>query len=254
MSFLDKIQSGKRTVIPRIMVVGQAGVGKSTYASTFPNALFVDTEGRTDHLNINRLPVKNYADVKAAMAEIYELAKAGKNPCKWLVIDTVDHLALWVYDHVCAANNWDNIEEPGYGKGYAIARDTVWREFVQNIDLLRSANVGVLLLGHATAKSFQNPTGADYQYFGLNLDKTSTKYLYDKMDAIGFAAFEDDVRAKFDRRGEQITKGKASTTGRRMLYFGHNPAYDTKMGLTLPDEMELEYASLADALNQINKK
>jgi hypothetical protein len=247
-SFLAKIQSGKQALVPRIMIHGSPGVGKSTFASGAPDVLFLDIEGRTGHLDVNRLPVKNWADVKAALIEVGKAAKGGKPPCKWIVIDTVDHLDMWINDATCAEQGWANIEEPGYGKGYAVAFEH-WKEFFVLLEGLRSLGVGVLLLAHSTVKAFQNPSGADYQTWGLMLGKLANKFITKQMDIIGFASFQDDVKAKFDRKGEQITKGKASTTGERVLYFGHNPAYETKQGINVPDEIDLTWAALEGALN-----
>lgn len=248
MSFLAKIQAGKQATIPRILVLGAPAVGKSTFAAGAPDVLFLDIEGRTNHLDVRRVSPKNYDDVKEAVIEVGKAAKTGKPICKWLVVDTVDHLGLMINDAVCAKEKWENIETPGYGRGYNVALET-WREFLQLVDGLRGLGVGVILLGHSGVKNFQNPAGADYSTWGLALDKRAAKFVADKMDLIGHASFEDDVSAKFDRKGEQVTKGKASTTGRRILYFGYNPAMESKKGLDMPDEIELSWAAFSAALN-----
>lgn len=250
MSFLAKIEKGKKNNIPRIMIVGEPGIGKSTFASKAPDALFLDVEQRTGHLDIRRLTPKSWTEVKDIIIEVGKAAKEGKPPCKWLVIDTLDHLALMVYEHVSSLHNVTSIElvEGGYGKGYKIARDTVWREFIRLIDGLRGVGVGVLLLAHSNIKSVQNPAGPDYQTFGLAVDKITDAFFTAQLDAIGYAAFEDNVKAKMDRKGNQVTKGKAETSGRRVLYFGHNPAYDTKPGINLPAEMDLDWSEFSKHL------
>ena len=40
----------------KVVVYGPEGIGKSTFASHFPDPLFIDTEGSTRSLDIKRLP------------------------------------------------------------------------------------------------------------------------------------------------------------------------------------------------------
>ena len=46
-----RIQSAKKVVC-----YGPEGIGKSTFASMFPNAVFIDTEGSTKDMDVARLP------------------------------------------------------------------------------------------------------------------------------------------------------------------------------------------------------
>jgi len=40
----------------KIIIYGPEGIGKSTFASQFPDPLFIDTEGSTNSMNVARLP------------------------------------------------------------------------------------------------------------------------------------------------------------------------------------------------------
>ena len=40
----------------KTVLYGPEGIGKSTFASHFPNPVFIDTEGGTKRLNVKRLP------------------------------------------------------------------------------------------------------------------------------------------------------------------------------------------------------
>ena len=50
-----KIISGKIRKYQKVTVYGPEGIGKSTFASRFPRPLFIDTEGSTAHLDVDRL-------------------------------------------------------------------------------------------------------------------------------------------------------------------------------------------------------
>lgn len=241
--FLSMIQSGKQSKPPRLVVLGPAGVGKSTFAAGAPDPLFIDVERRTDHLDVKRLQPTTWTETLEMLREIHAAAVAGTPPCKTVVIDTLDHLEALIQTHVCKVNGWANIEEAGYGKGYNVALEE-WRTFTRAVEALRDAGVMVLLLAHAAIRVYSNPAGADYDQWQLKLSKGAAALVREKADAIGYAAYEDSVKAKFDRKGDQITRGKAEFSGRRVLYFGHNPGYETKLGAGLPDEMDLSWEEI----------
>ena len=53
-----EITSGKlNNQAQKVIIYGPEGIGKSTFASKFPNAVFIDTEGSTKELDVRRLPV-----------------------------------------------------------------------------------------------------------------------------------------------------------------------------------------------------
>ena len=51
-----EITSGKIPTAIKCCVYGPEGIGKSTFASKFPDPLFIDTEGSTKQLSVKRLP------------------------------------------------------------------------------------------------------------------------------------------------------------------------------------------------------
>ena len=50
-----EIISGKVPKAQKIVLYGVEGIGKSTFASQFPNPLFIDTEDSTLHMDVKRL-------------------------------------------------------------------------------------------------------------------------------------------------------------------------------------------------------
>lgn len=49
-----KITTGQRKRQQKIVLYGTEGIGKTTFASHFPNPVFIDTEGSTDHIDVAR--------------------------------------------------------------------------------------------------------------------------------------------------------------------------------------------------------
>ena len=51
-----EITRGKIQTAQKIVLYGPEGIGKTTFASRFPEPLFIDTEGSTRQLDVARLP------------------------------------------------------------------------------------------------------------------------------------------------------------------------------------------------------
>ena len=50
------VTTGVQTAPVKTVLYGPEGIGKSTFASHFPDPVFIDTEGGTKRLNVARLP------------------------------------------------------------------------------------------------------------------------------------------------------------------------------------------------------
>lgn len=173
-----------------------------------------------------------WQEVLGVMREVAQ----GDTPYQTLVFDTVDHMELMIYDHLCKEAGVKSIEDygGGYGKGYTAALDQ-WRFFILGLEKLRSQGFNVLLLAHGHVKTFRNPTGEDYDRWQLKMNAKAASFLREKMDAVGFAHFEDFTKE------DSKKQTKAGTTGDRIISFDHDPAYESKRGINLPDEIELSY-------------
>ena len=249
MSFLTKISRGPVVAAPRIIVYGPAGVGKSSFAAGAPKPLFIDVDKRTGHLAVDRVVPGSWSEVLGVMRELH----AAPGEYKTLVIDTLDHLQDLVHVEVCAKHKWANIEEPAFMRGYAVALEE-WRQFMAGVDALRVKGVQVVMLAHAQPRTVQNPAGENYDIVGLKLkgsrNASVSEFLREKVDLIGYAHFEDLAKklAKTD------TKAKALTSGERVLTFAHHPAYETKQGLPVADEIPLQWGELDKALTAAGGK
>ncbi|WP_040932120.1 AAA family ATPase, partial [Paenibacillus larvae] len=51
-----EIISGKVQKAKKVVLYGPEGIGKSSLAAQFPNPVFIDTEGSTTELDVQRLP------------------------------------------------------------------------------------------------------------------------------------------------------------------------------------------------------
>lgn len=221
------------------MVHGPAGCGKSTFASGAPDALFIDAERRTGHLDVARVEPDDWDEILAMMSEVIKT-----KPCQTLVFDTLDHMEVMLWQSICRKDGSSTMAKAckGYGKAYDVAQDA-WNLFMVGIDKLTSVGITPVMLAHSEIKVYKNPTGEDYDRYQVKLHQKAQWAILNKLDVAGFATFEDFVRAS-----DGPARAKAITTGERVLKFAHAPAYYTKVGLGLPDELPLKWAAFAAAL------
>ena len=82
-----KITKGIIPCAKKVVIYGPEGIGKSTFASQFPDPVFIDTEGSTNSMDVARLPKPTSWQM---LLEEIQYVKDHPDVCKTLVIDTVD--------------------------------------------------------------------------------------------------------------------------------------------------------------------
>ena len=222
----------------KTVLYGPEGIGKSTFASHFPNPVFIDTEGGTKRLNVKRLPQPtSWAMLLDEVAEV----RKGSVPCGTLVIDTADWAERLCIQAVCAKAKVNGIEDFGYGKGYTYVKE----EFGKLLDALEEvlqAGHNVVVLAHAAITKFEQPDAVgNYDRWSMKTSKQVAPLLREWCDMLLFANYKTVVEKVGDGKN---AKSKASG-GRRVLYTAHHPCWDAKNRFGLPDEMPFDYAGIA---------
>ena len=94
-----QITRGKIPCAKKVVVYGPEGIGKSTFASRFPNPVFIDTEGSTKDMDVARLPKPSSWQM---LLEEIDYVKNHPDEFKTLVIDTVDWAEQLCVDYICS--------------------------------------------------------------------------------------------------------------------------------------------------------
>ncbi len=233
-----KIIRGKIKGAQKICVYGPEGIGKSTFASQFPDPLFIDTEGSTKHMDVARLPRPSSWTM---LIEQVKYVKNNPNICKTLVIDTADWAELLCIDDICARFKKGGIEEFGYGKGYVYLAEEFGRLLNLLEDLIETG-INVVLTAHAQMRKFEQPDemGA-YDRWELKLQKKTAPMVKEWADIVLFANYKTYVVKTDDN------KNKAQG-GKRVMYTSHHPCWDAKNRHNLPEELPLDYNQIAHCI------
>lgn len=221
-------------------IYGPEGIGKSTFASRFPEPLFIDTEGSTKDLDVARTePPSSWP----MLLDQVQYVKSDPNICRTLVIDTADWAEMLCVEAVCGKAQKSGIEDFGYGKGYTYLAE----EFGRLLNLLSEVvdrGVNVVMTAHAKMRKFEQPDemGA-YDRWELKLQKQTAPLLKEWADMVLFANYKTIV-VNVDGQGAQKGKNKAQG-GRRVMYTSHHPCWDAKNRYGLPEEVPFEYEQIA---------
>lgn len=227
------ISSGIIPSAQKIVVYGPEGIGKSTFASKFPDPVFSDTEGSTKKLDVKRFDAPSSWEMLLMQAQYVRDNK----PCKTYVIDTADWAERLCTQSVCARANKSGIEDFGYGKGYVYLRD----EFGKLLNLLEeviAAGINVVFTAHSFLRKFEQPDelGA-YDRYEMKLSKFVSPMLKEWADAVFFVNYKTYVID--DGNGKKKAQG-----GQRVMYTTHNPCWDAKNRDNLPDEMPFDFEQI----------
>lgn len=235
------VTTGVQTAPVKTVLYGPEGIGKSTFASHFPDPVFIDTEGGTKRLNVARLPQPtSWAMLLDEVAEV----RKGSVPCGTLVIDTADWAERLCIQAVCARAKVSGIEDFGYGKGYTYVKE----EFSKLLDALEevlNAGHNVVVLAHAAITKFEQPDAVgNYDRWGMKTSKQVAPLLREWCDMLLFANYKTVV----EKAGSGPNAKNKASGGRRVLYTTHHPCWDAKNRFGLPEEVPFEYASIAHCL------
>lgn len=234
-----EIIKGKLQKAQKIVIYGPEGIGKSTFASRFPEPLFIDTEGSTTHLDVARTPTPSSWTM---MLEQIEYIKNNRI-CKTLVIDTADWAERICKEFICSQAQVKSIEDFGYGKGYTKLAES-FGFLLNKLSEVIDSGIHVVLTAHAQMRKFEQPEemGA-YDRWELKLEKKTAALTKEWADMILFANYKILV-VNVDNQGAVKGKNKASG-GQRIMYANHNPSWDAKNRHGLMDEMHFDFKEIS---------
>lgn len=231
---------GKQQKPQKTVVYGPEGVGKSTFASRFPDPVFIDTEDSTVNMDVARFPKPTSWTM---LLQQVTYVKANPTICKTLVIDTADWAERLCIEHICSKAQVDGIESFGYGKGYVYLEEEFGR-FLNNLQEIIEIGINVVVTAHAEIKKIEQPEEiGGYDHWQMKLEKKTMPLLKEWADILLLANYKVYV-VNVDNQGAQKGKNKAQG-GQRVIHTTHSPWWDAKNRHNLPDELPFDYSQIA---------
>ncbi len=242
-----KIISGKIIKPQKVVIYGPEGIGKSTFAAQFPKPLFIDTEGSTSHLEVDRLPrPTSWQMLKQYIKDL----KGDTMGYHTLVIDTADWAERLCEEAICQSNGKVGIEDFGYGKGYTYVKEEFGRLLDSLSDLI-DAGMNVVLTAHSIIRKFELPeeTGAYDRYelkLGQKAGNQCAALAKEWADMVLFVNYKEIVITTKDNK-------KKVSGGKRVMYTAHNPCWDAKNRHGLAEELPFDYQEITNCIPVMNQ-
>lgn len=213
----------------KFLIYGSPKSGKSTFASSFPDAIFIPTEPGLKFLECNvitddegkPMTVKNWKEFVEAVKMICTV----EHQFKTVVIDTADNAWDFCSRHVLQKREIEHESDEGFGKGYTMVK----REFSGLINQLANHGFGIVFISHEK-QGEREERGVKRMYIDSSLGSSGKSYINGLCDFI-FYAYRD-------ASGKRLMRTKASP----------NINAGDRSG-TLPEILPLDFNELVNALN-----
>ncbi len=169
MTLLNTLIKSTTPAPPKMIVYGQPGVGKTTFAAS-AEAILIDCENGAGAVpGLTRTPyLASWPEMRRWLVELTQLpAGHGVNA---LAIDTIDWLVQRIAEHVVldldgkARNDITNTlgtAHGGYFKAREIVANIVYRDLLPMLNAVADKGVAIILLAHAANTKMTTPEGFD---------------------------------------------------------------------------------------------
>lgn len=239
---------------PRIVVLGEEKIGKSTFVSQAPGASIIPVvrEEGIDELPVFKFPtIKKYVDL---LGWLESLCNQEHN-FQSVAIDSASALEPLVWSAVCDRCKANSIETigGGYGKGYIEALSE-WDHILGRLDYLRNnRNMITIIVGHVHVRRFDDPKGPSYDQYQWDINHKAASRIYRWADSILFCGRKVAVQVTNAGFGKEKGKALDIGQGQPFLYTKKRPSHPGGgRGVygRLPYELPLSWAAYQDAITQ----
>lgn len=225
---------------PVITVVSEPGMGKTTLACSFPNAIIIRSEDGIESVPKQYrpaiMPVCTTVDQFEQQIR-WVVAKRKEHKRNVLIIDSITAFERMFEDHIVlndhTAPSSINQACGGFGAGPK-ALGALHGKFRKLIGAANDRGFTVIILAHASVETVEPPDGENYSRYTVRLGKHSVAPWTDDVDMIGYIKLQRFTRGE---KGDKVKK--ASSDGQRLLVCYATPGNISKNRFGIEDDIEL---------------
>lgn len=134
-----------------ILVYGDRGIGKSSFAASFGDVFFFDCAGELGDIEVYKSPVHSWAEFRLYGAALKQSPPGRFTGC---CIDTVDVLAMLCAQEARAKLGIAHESDAEWGKGWTAVKEEFYTRFA---NLCSIPDFGVILISHAKQVEIKTP-------------------------------------------------------------------------------------------------
>jgi len=221
---------------PKMIVYGQPGVGKTTFAAS-ANAILIDCENGAGAVRgLTRTPyLQSWPQMRQWLVELADLDKADAPQA--VAVDTIDWMIQRIVEHVVldldGKNNGDitntlGTAHGGYFKAREVVANIVYRDLLPMLNAVADKGAAIILLAHAANTKMTTPEGYDQRLASPDLPHWIAPPFIEWADAVLYAHRQDD---------------------RRLLLTEGTSVILAKNRYSLPAELPLSWSALMQAMS-----
>lgn len=225
-----EIISGIRKAPQKLVIYGTEGVGKTLLTSKFDGVLFIDIEGSTQYLDVQRTPTpRTYEE----LLEQVDYIKNKRLNYRTIAIDTIDAVENLCFTYLQKKKKIESLGDIPHGNGHVIFRDEMAR-FMDKLDTLRDVGYNLIVIGHSQLKMISPPEEmGSYEKYELNLEKKVAKMVAGWADSLLFCHFKTMLVKQQDQKVK-------ATGGRRTIQVSDRPSWSAKNRFGLVNEIDYQ--------------
>lgn len=181
-----------------VTILGDAGLGKSSLAATFPSPIFIRAED-----GLQAIPLESRPDAFPVLTSVNDLWEQlsslikEEHQYKTLVIDSVTALERMFIEHIVESDPKKpksiNQAMGGYGAGLT-AVAALHGRVRKACGLLNNKGMHIVFIAHADTETIDLPDQDRYTRYNLRLGKRSTAPYVDDVDLVGFIKLQSFVK------------------------------------------------------------
>lgn len=196
-------------------ITGDAGLGKTSLAATFPNPIFIRAEDGLQSVPEGSRPdaFPLIQDVDQLWQQLGALIKEN-HTYKTLVIDSVTQLDTLFSKHIVDSDpklpKTINQALGGYGAGFQALSGLHGRVRTAAGILNERCGMHVVFIAHAETSTIELPDQDPYTRYDIRMQKKSVTHYIDNVDLVGFLKLETFTTGDGERK-------KAISDGKRIL-------------------------------------
>lgn len=235
---LSKLLPSVSLRLPKMVIYGPKGIGKSDFCAQIPDVIVMDVENGMDSFYVPKYKISKYDQIREFLIALYKQPHS----FKYLVVDSADWVQDLMSESLCTQFKAATLSDRGcsaflFGEGYK-KLGRLWGQFLSSLSALnRDRNMGIILTAHPQIRKFEDPLSSSYDQYSLKIDNVGGEKLKEWADAVLFATFRVNINEEKGDFGSVVKRG---ADGVRVLHTQPNACYEAKNRFGLPPTIPFE--------------